>query len=136
MVSDSSPEMKVSNKHPIRFYIRSAMSFLKGTTGKDAEEGKDAIEPKPPVEQLKISALGNAINTAIACASRVEANDLGSIESIKTDYVEIDQGARKKFAPHILISIKRNPNAPTALDEKKLLADEADDAWTSSVVIV
>jgi len=116
----------VSNKHPIRFYIRSALSFLRGTTGKEAEGDKPAIEPKPPVDELSISGLGNAINTAIACASRIEEQKLGDIISVKTGYVEVEQGQRKKQAPHVLIKIKRNPDAPTALDMAKLEAENAE----------
>lgn len=126
MVSEENPEMKVSNKHPIRFYIRSAMSFLKGTKGREAVDDKKAIDPKPPVENLSISALGNAINVAIACASRIEAAELGEVTRVKTDYVEVEQGRYKKSAPHITITIKRNPNAPTAIDEAKMEAEIED----------
>jgi len=70
-VNDDEIHMKVSCKHPIVFYIKSALSFFKG-------QGED----KPPVSHLKISGLGNAINVAIACASRCEKEGMGSIEKV------------------------------------------------------
>lgn len=99
--------MKVSKKNPIRFYIRSAMSFLKG-----------AGEDKPAVENLVVSGLGNAINVVIACASRIEAAGLGTVQTIKTDYVSVSGGLGKS-CPQIEISIKRSPNADK-VDEKAI----------------
>lgn len=89
--------MKVTTKNPVRFYIRSALSFLKGVD-----------EEKPCVQEMKISALGNAINVAIACASRVEETQIGTIQDIKTEYLKMVGG---KTCPQIEISIKRSPNA-------------------------
>eukprot|EP00408_Alexandrium_pacificum_P035668 CAMPEP_0171271680 /NCGR_PEP_ID=MMETSP0790-20130122/61358_1 /TAXON_ID=2925 /ORGANISM="Alexandrium catenella, Strain OF101" /LENGTH=51 /DNA_ID=CAMNT_0011740573 /DNA_START=36 /DNA_END=187 /DNA_ORIENTATION=- len=50
-------EMKVSTKKGIGFYIRAVASFLKGVEAKEASEGKEAVEAKPPVDELKISGL-------------------------------------------------------------------------------
>jgi len=128
MAADKSvPEMKVSAKQSVRFYIRSAQSFLKGTKGReaDAENEKEAIAPKPPVEELSISGLGNAINTAIACASNLERLELGTVEDVQTNYIPVEAGNIKKSAPHIVIKIKRNPNAPT-VDTETAAVEEAE----------
>merc|ERR1719272_2841029 len=53
-LDDMEVEMKISNKHGAGFYTRAAAAFLKGT------------DEKPKVKGLKISALGDAIPTAVA----------------------------------------------------------------------
>merc|ERR1719478_1882479 len=58
--------MKVSMKKGIGFYMRSVTAFLKGIEAKPADGDKPAVEAKPAVDELKISGLGDAINTAIA----------------------------------------------------------------------
>ncbi len=75
--ADGVLSMKVSKQHGTPFYIRSALSFLKG-------QGED----KPAVPKLRISALGNAISCAIACASRIEEAKMGKLESCQTTYCE------------------------------------------------
>merc|ERR1719159_96583 len=85
-------EMKVSNKKGIGFYIRAASSFLKGVEAQEASEGKDAVEAKEPVDELKISGLGEAINVAVAAAARVEADKLATIQKIETQYPEMTSG--------------------------------------------
>ena len=67
--------MKVTTKNSCPFYIRSALSFLKGSVTKSGEK-------KPAMQELTISALGNAISVAIACASRVEETKIGTIEDV------------------------------------------------------
>jgi hypothetical protein len=86
-------DMKVTVKKGIGFYVRAAASFLKGMEAKEAVDDKPALEAKAPVNHIKISGLGEAINTVVAVASRVEADGAGSIESIQTKYIEMDKGS-------------------------------------------
>jgi len=111
-------QMKVTAKQPMRFYIRSALSFLKGNG-----------EEKPPTEKLTISALGNAINVAIACASRVEKSGLGNVDQVKTDYVTMVESGGKSV-PHIEILISRSADADqiAAAELKDLLDDSKTEA--------
>ena len=71
---EGSVEMKVSTKKPAGAYARAAQSFLKGVDAKPALEAveakdgqkalaaKEAREAKPPVDHLRISGLGEAVN--------------------------------------------------------------------------
>jgi len=119
MVSDSSPEMKVSRKQPIRFYIRAAEAFFRGVCEGTKKNG-DKIEKKEPVTELTISGLGNAINTAIACATNLERNELAEVVSVNTDYCIVKGGGKgvDRRSPQIQIQLKRNPDAQTAEDLK------------------
>jgi len=96
--------MKVSMKKGIGFYMRASTAFLKGVEAKPAEGDKPAVEAKPAVDELKISGLGDAINTAIAAAARVETDKLGKITKIETAYPEMTQG---RGCAQIMITVKK-----------------------------
>uniref|UniRef100_A0A7S4SM03 DNA/RNA-binding protein Alba-like domain-containing protein n=1 Tax=Alexandrium monilatum TaxID=311494 RepID=A0A7S4SM03_9DINO len=97
-------EMKVSMKKGVGFYIRAASSFLKGIEAKEATEGKEAVEAKAPVDELKISGLGEAINTAVTAASRAEADGFGTITKVETAYPDMNNG---RGCAQIFITVKR-----------------------------
>eukprot|EP00930_Biecheleria_cincta_P051490 TRINITY_DN3667_c0_g1_i11.p3 TRINITY_DN3667_c0_g1~~TRINITY_DN3667_c0_g1_i11.p3 ORF type:complete len:104 (+),score=27.63 TRINITY_DN3667_c0_g1_i11:111-422(+) len=97
-------EMKVSSKKPANFYVRSAASFLKGIDAKAASDGKEAVEAKPPVDVLKISGLGEAIDVAVTAATKAQADGLATIEKIETSYPEMTSG---RGCGHIVITLKR-----------------------------
>jgi hypothetical protein len=86
-------DMKVSLKKSTGFYIRAALSFLQGLEAKPAVDDKPALEAKEPVNKIKISGLGAAINTAVAVAARVEADNVGVIKSVQTKYLEMGKGS-------------------------------------------
>mmetsp|Transcript_78359 Transcript_78359/g.181796 ORF Transcript_78359/g.181796 Transcript_78359/m.181796 type:complete len:104 (-) Transcript_78359:122-433(-) len=100
----SSMEMKVSMKKGVGFYIRAASSFLKGIEAKEAADGKEAVEAKAPVDELKISGLGDAINTAVTAATRAEADGLGVITKVETQYPDMSNG---RGCAQIFITVKR-----------------------------
>ena len=54
-------EIKVTNKKSTGFYIRAAKCFLSGINAKVAADGQPAVEAKAPIEELKISGLGEAM---------------------------------------------------------------------------
>lgn len=87
---DGAMEIKVTTKKNSAFYIKSVCSFLRGVDAKPAEGGKDAVEAKPAVKDLRISALGDAMAVAVAAASRVEAEGLGSVTRIQTAYPSME----------------------------------------------
>merc|ERR1719445_1997269 len=97
-------EMKVTTKKSVGFYIRAANSFLKGVEAREATEDKEAMEAKAPVDVLKISGLGESINTAVAAATRAEAEGFGEITKIETSYPEMTSG---RGCAHIMIVVKR-----------------------------
>eukprot|EP00930_Biecheleria_cincta_P069332 TRINITY_DN57081_c0_g1_i1.p1 TRINITY_DN57081_c0_g1~~TRINITY_DN57081_c0_g1_i1.p1 ORF type:complete len:286 (-),score=36.16 TRINITY_DN57081_c0_g1_i1:107-964(-) len=88
--NDGAMEIKVTTKKSSAFYIKSVCSFLRGVDAKPAEVGKDAVEAKPAVKELRISALGDAIAVAVAAASRAEAEGLGSVTRIQTAYPSME----------------------------------------------
>jgi hypothetical protein len=85
----------MTNQKAVGFYIRAAMSFLKGT------------EEKPPVDQLELSALGNAINSVIAVAGRMKKEDIAVIKSIETNYADVQSGGATRGCPQIKVLLVR-----------------------------
>mmetsp|Transcript_60179 Transcript_60179/g.171066 ORF Transcript_60179/g.171066 Transcript_60179/m.171066 type:complete len:105 (-) Transcript_60179:263-577(-) len=100
----NSMEMKVSMKKGIGFYIRAASSFLKGVEAREAADGKEAVEAKEPVDELKISGLGEAINAAVTAATRAEADGIGEITKVETQYPDMASG---RGCAQIIITVKR-----------------------------
>jgi len=78
-------EMKVTNKKSSSFYANAAKSFLTGTTDKDGNKKESCCV-------LYISGLGDAINNAVAAATAVEKEGLGSIKKIETSYPDMSDG--------------------------------------------
>jgi len=97
-------EMKVSLKKPKGFYVSAALSFLKGVEAKPATEDKEALEAKPAVDNLRISGTGEACNIAIAAATQVSSDGVGTITSIQTCYPKISGVS----VAQVLIDIKKN----------------------------
>eukprot|EP00929_Paragymnodinium_shiwhaense_P078251 TRINITY_DN40525_c0_g1_i1.p1 TRINITY_DN40525_c0_g1~~TRINITY_DN40525_c0_g1_i1.p1 ORF type:complete len:366 (+),score=94.86 TRINITY_DN40525_c0_g1_i1:60-1157(+) len=101
---DGSTEMKVTARHSAPFYFRSAEAFLKGTEAQEATETKAAKEARPPIDLLRITATGDAINQAVATATNCEAEKLGTITSVKTSYPEL---SGNRGTAQICITVKR-----------------------------
>merc|ERR1740121_3009356 len=103
-VTPAEAEMKVSTNKSVGFYIRAATSFLKGIEAREATDDKAAVEAKDPVDMLTISGLGEAINTAVAAATRAEADGLGEITKVETQYPDMTTG---RGCARIVIEVKR-----------------------------
>jgi len=88
-------QMKVTNQKAVGFYIRSAISFLKGT------------EDKPAVDVLELSALGNAINSVIAVAGRMDRDKIATIERIETHYADVQSGGQTRGCAQIKILLNK-----------------------------
>lgn len=97
-------DMKVTMKKGASFYVRAATTFLKGAEGREASEGKEALPALKPVDELKVSGLGEAVNVAVTVASRAEADGLAKIVKIKTRYPEMTSG---RGCGQIMIHLKR-----------------------------
>merc|ERR1711920_977163 len=87
-------EMKVTTKKSTRIYIAAAKSFFTGLVLKDGSK-------REPVCVLHITAVGEAINPAVAAAAAVRAEGLATIEKIETSYPSMGGGA----SPQILITM-------------------------------
>jgi len=111
VVLDAAPEgameMKVTAKKGTNFYVRAASNFLRGTEAKPAEDGKDALEAKAPVDNLRISGLGDAINAAIAAARQCESDGLCTITRVQTACPIMKDAGRVSSCAQILIDVKR-----------------------------
>jgi len=97
-------EMKVTTKKSQNFYIRSAASFLKGVDAIEATEDKEAKPKLEPVDVLKVSGLGDAVNCAIAVAAESEKTGLAKIDKIKTKYPMMPSG---RPCAQIIIMLKK-----------------------------
>eukprot|EP00438_Fugacium_kawagutii_P021007 Skav228372 [mRNA] locus=scaffold1981:253314:256501:+ [translate_table: standard] len=58
-------ELKVTAKKPASFYVRAAATFLRGTRTKE------------PVDELRVSGLGAALDVAVQVATRMERDGIG-----------------------------------------------------------
>jgi hypothetical protein len=102
---DGSMEVKVTTKKSANFYIRAVQSFLKGVDAKPAEGEKEAVEAKPPVELLRISGLGEAVNVAITAATQAEHEGLCTITKIQTLYPPMESTGRG--CAQVVIDLKK-----------------------------
>jgi len=81
--------MKVTSKKSTNFYARAAMSFLKGVEARPAEDGKEAVEAKAPVDALRISGLGESISTVVAVANEAVSAGVAELTRTQTEYVQV-----------------------------------------------
>jgi len=88
-------EMRLSQKNSVGFYIRAATTFFKGTEGKE------------PVKELKITALGNAINAAVTVATRLEKDGLGQITKVQTAYPEMQNTRAGRSCAQVIIDVDK-----------------------------
>ncbi|CAE8698117.1 unnamed protein product, partial [Polarella glacialis] len=80
-VDAKSAIMKVTAKKNVGFYMRAAASFLRGT------------EDKKPVEELTLTALGEAISIVATVATRAEKEGLATIIKVSTHYADVPAGS-------------------------------------------
>jgi adenylate kinase len=97
-------ELKVSKKKNANFYVRSAAAFLKGVDAVEATEDKEAKPKLEPVDNLKISGLGEAINSAVQVAVESEKAGLCKITKVTTKYPMMPSG---QTCAQIIIMVKR-----------------------------
>lgn len=92
-------EMKVTAKKGAGLYIRSAERMLQGHF--EAKEGETA---PGPVQHLRLTALGNAIDIAVSVAVKVESSGLASIRRVQTSYLNLEEGIA---VPQIFIDLEK-----------------------------
>lgn len=98
MAAPETMEMKVSTKKDPGFFFRAARVFLQG-----AEE-KEGLPARRPVDELKVSGLGEAIKVAVNLCTRLEGEGLAIIDGVETYYQEMD----KSSSPQIIIHLRRS----------------------------
>mmetsp|Transcript_46704 Transcript_46704/g.104639 ORF Transcript_46704/g.104639 Transcript_46704/m.104639 type:complete len:361 (-) Transcript_46704:25-1107(-) len=97
--------MKVTTKKSSNFYVKAAMSFLKGVEARPAEEGKEAVEAKAPVDALRISGLGESISTVVAAANEAVATGVAELTRTQTEFVQVSG----RECARMVIDLKRLP---------------------------
>ncbi|CAK0872192.1 unnamed protein product [Prorocentrum cordatum] len=97
-------KMTVSNNKGASIYMKAARDLFMGMGSEDLEDGRTAMEAKPPVKELLISGLGQAIPVATATAARVEADGLGRIAKIETCYSVMPSG---RSCAQIQVTVER-----------------------------
>jgi len=88
-------QMKITSQKGVGFYLRSAASFLNGT------------DDKPAVPILEISALGNAINSAVAVAGRLEKDGTAVIQKMETGYADVENSGKTRGCSQLKVTIKK-----------------------------
>mmetsp|Transcript_127237 Transcript_127237/g.368380 ORF Transcript_127237/g.368380 Transcript_127237/m.368380 type:complete len:694 (-) Transcript_127237:113-2194(-) len=95
-----SVELKLSTSKPAHFYAKAARSFLEGLPERDDKPAR------PPLDTVTLTALGNAINSAVFVATTLEKEGVAVVTSIRTKFTSV-------FGP-----IKRSPNMAVVLKRK------------------
>mmetsp|Transcript_34582 Transcript_34582/g.91589 ORF Transcript_34582/g.91589 Transcript_34582/m.91589 type:complete len:361 (+) Transcript_34582:84-1166(+) len=102
---DGAIEIKVTAKKGATFYARAVANFLKGTEARPAEDGRDAVPARPPVDALRVSGLGDAVNVAVAAAAAAVGEGLGEISRVQTAYPAMEGSGSS--CPRIVIDLAR-----------------------------
>merc|ERR1712151_1052499 len=84
--------LKLSKTKTPGFYLRAATLFLKGS------------EEKAPVDKIRLSALGEAISSAVSVATSLESAGVGKVTKMLTTYPEMSNKGR---CAHICIDISK-----------------------------
>lgn len=93
--------MKVTTNRSPSFYAKAAKGFFEGVETKDGEK-------KEPVNNLIISGLGDAINTAVQAALACEQEGLGKITKVETSYPDMQSRGITRGCSAITIKLKKN----------------------------
>jgi len=97
--------IKVTSKKGPGFYANAACKFLQGVEAKEAEGDKEAVEARKPVDNLRISGLGDAIPVAIGAAQKVEADGVATIVKVHTHYPEMEETG--KGCAQVFVDMKK-----------------------------
>jgi len=87
--------LKVTVSKGSGFYVRAARNFLEGNKEKDA------------VDEITISGLGNAINSAAVVASRLEKDGIGTITKVVTAYPDMTAGKSERGVAQLVITMSK-----------------------------
>merc|ERR1712187_304896 len=89
---DDTTTLKLTKAKSAGFYVRAATLFLRGAEGKEA------------VDKIQLSALGEAMSSAVSVATRVQSDGVGKITKVLTRYPEMPNGGN---CAHICIELQR-----------------------------
>eukprot|EP00746_Dinoflagellata_sp_MGD_P083642 gnl/MRDRNA2_/MRDRNA2_33276_c0_seq1.p1 gnl/MRDRNA2_/MRDRNA2_33276_c0~~gnl/MRDRNA2_/MRDRNA2_33276_c0_seq1.p1 ORF type:complete len:296 (+),score=77.86 gnl/MRDRNA2_/MRDRNA2_33276_c0_seq1:82-969(+) len=87
--------LKVTVSKGSGFYVRAARNFLEGNKEKEA------------VDEITISGLGNAINSAAVVASRLEKDGIGTITKVSTAYPDMTAGKSERGVAQLVITMSK-----------------------------
>jgi len=113
--------MQISNARPRVFYAQVAKRFFGGSKDKE------------PVEELILTALGSAMNSAVAVSDSLVKNKVATITQVETSYYRPEEGeARNRLirnVPKLTIRMKKDPDFkyPVNEPEGEAKADEVVD---------
>jgi len=94
LIGEKNAVMKLTAKKSAGFYARAATTFLHGAGD------------RPPVEELTLSALGDAVGTAGAVAAELQREGKATITKITTDYPEVGSGDKAHPCAQIQVVMK------------------------------
>eukprot|EP00434_Breviolum_minutum_P006426 symbB.v1.2.005673.t1/scaffold333.1/size228503/7 len=106
MAAPETMEMKVSTKKDPGFFFRAARVFLQG-----AEE-KEGLPARRPVDELKVSGLGEAIKVAVNLCTRLEGEGLAIIDGAWKPEVYAAKTMGAVMPPKGKAKVQKPPAAP------------------------
>jgi adenosine deaminase len=113
-------ELKVGAHKGIGFYVRAPRKLIEqgiASSSSAGQDGQTSVKVAKPVDELRISGLGNATGIAIAVASSIAASGLGQIVRVETDYPAMPDG---HGCASILIQVMRIARLSSHLLESDL----------------
>jgi hypothetical protein len=114
--------VKVTCKQPAGFYVRACRSFLEGVPAKEAKDGT-LTEARPAVEEITVTALGNAISVQASVVGRLQALEVANITRVTTEYPKLENGKVTSQVAQMRVTLKvitEEPVDESGYHEKKL----------------
>lgn len=114
--TDGILRLKVSSSRPRTIYTRLVRLMLAGYDGMG-----NVLETTKPIYRIEVSALGNAIGSAIFVADNLIKGNVCKQVSMSADFVNVDaetsEDSKSKGAPRLLISLEKLASWDSAADD-------------------
>ncbi|CEM11006.1 unnamed protein product [Vitrella brassicaformis CCMP3155] len=98
--ADGNARMQISGSKSRNFYLRVARRFFGGS------------KERPAVDELLVTALGTAMNSAVAISDSLVKNQVATVVNIETSYYKSEDESRgtSRSIPKLSIKMKKNPD--------------------------
>lgn len=103
--TDGTLRLKISNARPRTVYTRLVRLMLAGYDG-----AGNALQTEKQIDTIEVSALGNAIGSAIFVVDNLIKGEVASQTSMSGDYVSVGEESpegRTRGTPRLLVTLKR-----------------------------
>ena len=114
--TDGTLRLKISSSRPRTIYTRLVRLMLAGYDGMG-----NPLETTNPIKRIEVSALGNAIGSAIFVADNLIKGNVAKQVSMSADFVNVDgddeEASKFKGSPRLLISLERLSTWDSSTDD-------------------